>query len=1593
MYSFTIGFFYPKFKNVINCLLLSSLYCFSTITFAVQPFHQVAGPFTGYENEIGANYSGLDWSKLPSYSINQVTPARINSYVSREIDIVNKGNTPGDDIFIRFYNPENIMVDESEVSWSGSCWTVVMQPSCMTSGWSIENAHYVANEIGIWTVETVEVTGGFETLLSKETFEVKGREMEITNGGNLTVYENDNSRTPLEIKLIDYDNVSGTPSKEISYEVIQRPKGKASGGLNYVYESEPNYTKRGTLNAYTNHEGLAKLYWESGNKPGVYIIQATSYWAPESPVEFTVTVKEGRDPDKEDDFTTEVLDVGRNQGKPRQCEALVGNPINIITGNKYEEAVDLANDSEFGIEFVRYYNSTSNVELDMGPKWSYSYSRFVSTRSGIVNGSSVTIADLHRDNGEIVKFYKNKKTWLPVYQDTKTKLILSGKTWHYTNDKGEVEEYNSNGKLQKITLIDGNAYTVSYREDETISEVISPTGYTLSFIYKDGKIDRVGRRYYDYHSSSNGMLTSADELEGRDFYYHYEDEIDGTLLTGFSNKDKERIAIWEYNDKGQAISSSLGDGSNKYTVEYRNDGSRTVTNPNGTTSEYLAVGQLGLGLIANADGPACATGEDTNRNFSFNPDTNNLMSKTINGVTTRYGNYNEHGQPGYIIEAYGTAKERRTNYTYDQQFTNKISTIEQPSVSGQTKVTQFSYDDFAHLTSVTEQGYEPDGTAISRTTNFEYNGVLGQVSMIDGPRDDINDSYSFVYHELSNYSSSGKLKTIIGPDGKVIKDNIYYLQNGFANQYLLSNGTQILKYSDITLNFYRIVRQSSDGTAVEQSYTYDFNNNISSITLAAETDDESIIYFEYDQSNRLTKVNNSLGQYIEFTRDHSDNIISQSVFDANGELQRQIVQLFDDHNNPASVISENTRLDSIYNQHGLITQQTNANQVQKNYTYDTLKRLVSVMQDVQGSDPQTANTQYQISYDVHNNPVSITDANDNVTTYSYDDFGNKLYESSPDRGNWSHKYDKAGNKVQTIDAKGQVFTYQFDGYNRAVQVINNSENSAYNITNNYQNCNSGEGKICAIEKDNTTLNFQYNGFEQVSNQKQTISLEEGTIESDILYNYDLAGRVKQIIYPSGVELNYLYDSAGNIASINANINGVSQNLINSAQHTFSGNLTSLKFGNGLTLNKSYDLAGRITAVENGPIKQNYTLDGVGNMLTKQQIEQQITYSFDALNRLLTSNNLSNAELHNYLYDKNGNRTSLTTNTDNTNYQISPTGNAILAINSTPINIDANGNTLTRNGQTLQYSPYNQLEGIANVASYQYNGLGQRVSKTDLTTNVSQYFVYNTAGQLISELDNTGNPVTEHIYLNNMPIAVIKHEINTSQVYYVHTDHLNTPRTISNQSQQTLWQWQSDAFGNGEANEDVNLDGKQFIYNKRFPGQYYDQESGLHYNYYRDYDPQTGRYIQSDPIGLNGGLNTFAYVGGNPIIFIDPLGLRKCSIQEAKDLGLSNGNCWIGTDDIEGKCITAECAAGVLPNPNRTDKQACYAICLGMGQVEGKSLDKFLKAKADNYSEKACEGVNANIKINKVLDKAGVAGKFLGLATTGQCLKICSDSFN
>ncbi|NOY15603.1 MAG: hypothetical protein GXP23_01485 [Gammaproteobacteria bacterium] len=114
--------------------------------------------------------------------------------------------------------------------------------------------------------------------------------------------------------------------------------------------------------------------------------------------------------------------------------------------------------------------------------------------------------------------------------------------------------------------------------------------------------------------------------------------------------------------------------------------------------------------------------------------------------------------------------------------------------------------------------------------------------------------------------------------------------------------------------------------------------------------------------------------------------------------------------------------------------------------------------------------------------------------------------------------------------------------------------------------------------------------------------------------------------------------------------------------------------------------------------------------------------------------------------------------------------------------------------------------------------------------------------------------------------------NNGFLYYVHNDPLGTPQALTNEAGTVVWTAQYDPFGKATVNEDPDNDGNTVTLNARLPGQYYDKETGLHYNYLRYYDPNIGRYLTSDPIGLEGGLNLYLYAYANPVSWMDPSGL-------------------------------------------------------------------------------------------------------------------------
>ena len=199
---------------------------------------------------------------------------------------------------------------------------------------------------------------------------------------------------------------------------------------------------------------------------------------------------------------------------------------------------------------------------------------------------------------------------------------------------------------------------------------------------------------------------------------------------------------------------------------------------------------------------------------------------------------------------------------------------------------------------------------------------------------------------------------------------------------------------------------------------------------------------------------------------------------------------------------------------------------------------------------------------------------------------------------------------------------------------------------------------------------------------------------------------------------------------------------------------------------------------------------------------------------------------------------------------------------------------------------------------------------------------------------------------------------SSEIYYIHNDHLGTPQVLTDKDQNVVWTADQTPFGQLE-NETGSVE--QHI---RFPGQYADQETGYYYNYYRDYDPSLGRYIQSDPIGLRGGMNTYGYVYQNPLKYTDSKGLCPWCISGGIAAGVNvAGQLWqnggdVGSVDL-GEAALAFATGALLPGlAGAARNWASTGSTIEFGAAgAGAAISKFHRQPAGNHLP-ALSGANA-----------------------------------
>ena len=1106
---------------------------------------------------------------------------------------------------------------------------------------------------------------------------------------------------------------------------------------------------------------------------------------------------------------------GNNATDP-VLNALCGNPINAATGNKLQIETDFTASPNTGLSLVRYYNSLDTGGSAFGSNWRTTWHRALT-----VSGTTVTVT---RADGRQDTFTNNNGVYTadPDVTSVLTTTTANGViTYQLLTASDSTETYAANGTLLSIASRDGLATTLSYNGSNQLTTVTGPFGHVMSFAYdSSGRVVHMtapdgGVYAYAYDANNNPIAVTYPDKTTRHYVYNEQ--------TNTANTNLPHALTGIIDELGNRF-ATWGYNAQGAAISSQHAGGAELTtvsygdNASTVTDANGNVHTYGFTTLFNMIKPVSLTGVPIPSlgGNAFSYDANGFIaSKTDYDYNVTTYTHDARGNQTSRTEATGTAQARTITTTWHPTF-HLPTQITEPN-----RVTTLSYDSHGNLTQKTIA--DASNSKNTRTWSYTYN-ANGQVTQADGPRTDVADITQY------SYDAKGDLASVTDALGHVTAISAYDA-DGRPLTLQDPNGliTQ-LAYDPRG----RLLSRNTGGETT--AYSYDAAGQVLKITKP----DASFAAFSYDPAHRLTQVSDNLGNKIVYTLDANDNQTKKQVYDPSGTLTRSLGQTFDAVNRlQTSVGAQGQTTTYGYDSNGNLTSVTDPLSKATIRYFDALNRLIASF------DRLADKTQYQ--FDANDNLAQITDQRSANTVYTYDGLGNKTQQTSPDTGITSYTYDAVGNVITRTDARGIQTLYSYDALNRLVKksfTPNNSYGDISSATYQYDQGKYGIGHLTGMTDTSGASTWLYEIHGRVVQQQQI----SGLITLTTNYQYDAAGRLSQLTTPANHAIAYQYNANGQVNAVT--VGGTV--LFNAAQYQPFGPISSWVWGNGTAYKRSYDLDGRLVTLPLGTDNRSLTYDAASRISgeTSDATVQSVSPSF------ITA-----------------------TTAGTTNYAIKPTGNALLSetiANGTVFNMgyDVVGNLFSDSFYTYQYDLGGRLMTVGSD-SFQMDGLGKRVAKVYLSTG-NRYFAYDKAGHLLGEYNAQGLAIQETIWLGDTPVGTVS---AGTGLLYVYADHLNTPRTVTTQSNRVLWSWVSDPFGNGApitSNDDA---GNPYQYNLRFPGQYYDAETGLHYNMARYYNPAIGRYTQSDPIGLKGGINTYTYVRNNPIKFIDNWGFDTFTEQE------------------------------------------------------------------------------------------------------------------
>lgn len=1181
------------------------------------------------------------------------------------------------------------------------------------------------------------------------------------------------------------------------------------------------------------------------------------------------------------------------------CGMSTGNPIDISSMNKYQVEVDYVGPGALPLRIARHYNSKhANYDANkgqFGAGWSSNLrERIVAMelpdpsdpqsvyRVVIQNGTGYRFEITSEDN---VNWYTLGGRLVLFDYDEAEEIF----TWM---DGGLGKIFLSSGDLESITHSSGESLVFDYDVTSNPSELTTIThssGANLTFQYdSSGRIERItdpGQNIYFYYYDANGnldyVLRPGDDPVHDKVVYHYEETYLPNHLTGISHVwdgVEKRFATWTYLSGGVANSSAHG-GTN---IDRRDIS--IITNPTMTERKVSQIGGKDFHYrfelvnggerirevegVANADTPASLA--------TYTYDANGRYDKLTDeeGNVTDY-DFDDLGLLTSVTTAFGTVDARTTSYEWDVAW-KRPTKITTPLL-----VTDIVLDSAGLAEKITETNLAAYGVANQKReriiTTERYAGTqVMKRQAIDGPRAENK--------VVIDYDTNGRVTTVsrtVSPTKTLVTSYSDYdahgrvgkitYPSGLVHEYDYHPRGAVTEFREIVGAVTRTTHLDYYPSGDLERITYpdgSFDNNIYDaarrLILTTRDDDDTELddvprrqfYHDIESNVELEKIWNIVGGWVRnpecgfndppgclrWTWEESVVVMYEHIFD-HDSLNRLVLSKWSDSNREVGYE---------YFKNGILKSAIDGFDRTTEFDLDSNNELRTTTFRDTGTSV--------IDYDANGNVSAIADPLSKVTTYERDGFGQVWKRISPSSGETNYEYDVAGNLVRKTDARGVTLLYTYDGINRLESVTVEGEPNARET---FAYDTDKAGHLYQVTDEVGTHTILRNEAGEVLSR---LSIVSGTTLTTSR-TYDASGRLDSLTYPSGLVVNYVYDSIGDIDKITAAGAGVSlSDVVRNVQYRPFGPIASFTFGNGEVRAYSFDNDYELESLVSGSsIDRDFSYDLNGNI---ESFDTR-TFEYDVMDRVDRHTGADGT--WDYKYDLNGNREWHKENAVQTTYNYDANATQLLTLSGGTTetrSYDLNGNTIQIGGRYFDHNELNRFwryrDGSLTV-TYKHNAFGERQVKDDESTITR--FVYS-GPNLLHE--RVGSIKRDYIYLDGLLVGMVKNGV----LYFVHGDHLGRPEVVTNSAQSVVWNSQNNAFDNTPS---IDLIGNLNI---GFPGQYYDIENGMYYNYFRTYDPSTGRYLENDPIGLSGGLNTYGYVDGNPLSFIDPFGLAG----EPVDLG-------------------------------------------------------------------------------------------------------------